>query len=155
MPSWWNHDVWQVPEMLVTPGWKRQTGVVVLAVWIVHSIILAANIYFVSSVRAITPNVATTGMHDPSWRRLNPLAEETDYPAPPLFNGNSSSGHICAFIPGYFAFLPETTVVVSSAMEFMPDMRVAIATSPGDFHVFTRFESCRRCCLCSRCFNFS
>lgn len=55
-----------------------------------------------------------------------------------VYNGNITRGEMCAFILGYFEFLPETSVTVSSVLHFMPGMRVGIATHPGDFHVFNR-----------------
>lgn len=54
------------------------------------------------------------------------------------FGGNVTRGEMCAFILGYFEFLPETSVTVSSVTHFMPGMRVGIATSPVDFSVFNR-----------------
>eukprot|EP00903_Cladosiphon_okamuranus_P019502 g17934.t1 len=54
------------------------------------------------------------------------------------YSGNVTRGEMCAFMTGYFEFLPETRVAVSSVTHFMPGMKVAIATNPVDFHVFNR-----------------
>lgn len=54
------------------------------------------------------------------------------------FPGGLKRTHICAFIPGYFEFLPETDITVSSIVQFMPGMRIVIATHPMDFHVYNR-----------------
>eukprot|EP00903_Cladosiphon_okamuranus_P021318 g19589.t1 len=65
---------------------------------------------------------------------------EVDILAPALtpFTGDITRGEVCAFMKGYFDFLPETRVSVSSVLYFMPGMQIGIATNPGDFHVFNR-----------------
>lgn len=67
-------------------------------------------------------------------------APDVDIPAlaATTYSGNVTRGELCAFMIGYFEFLPETTVAVSSVVHFMPGMRVGIATNPRDFHVFNR-----------------
>lgn len=56
------------------------------------------------------------------------------------YSGNITRGEMCAFLSGYFEFLPEARVAVSSVVHFMPGMRVGIATNPRDFQVFNRSE---------------
>ncbi|CAM9442866.1 unnamed protein product [Ectocarpus sp. 4 AP-2014] len=52
--------------------------------------------------------------------------------------GTTTRGHMCAFLQGYFELLAETRVSVDSILDFMPGMRVAIATHPRDFHAYHR-----------------
>lgn len=59
-------------------------------------------------------------------------------PATMAYSGDITRGEVCAFMPGYFDFLPETRVSVASVLHFMPGMKVGIATNPMDFHVFNR-----------------
>ncbi|CAM9604376.1 unnamed protein product [Scytosiphon promiscuus] len=47
-------------------------------------------------------------------------------------------GQICAFMTGFSSFLGETEVTVKSIIEFMPGMRIAIATQAADVSVFQR-----------------
>eukprot|EP00903_Cladosiphon_okamuranus_P015305 g14139.t1 len=54
------------------------------------------------------------------------------------YRGDTTRGEMCAFLVGYFEFLPEARVAVSSVSHFMPGMKVGIATHPWDFHVFNR-----------------
>eukprot|EP00903_Cladosiphon_okamuranus_P017929 g16497.t1 len=54
------------------------------------------------------------------------------------YSGNITRGEMCAFMTGYFEFLPEIRVAVSSVTHFMAGMKVGIAASPTDFHVFNR-----------------
>lgn len=55
-----------------------------------------------------------------------------------LYSGDITRGEMCAFMTGYFEFLPETRVAVSSVTHFMAGMKVGIATSFADFHAFNR-----------------
>lgn len=55
------------------------------------------------------------------------------------FVGNTTRGQICAYIPGYFPFLKETSIAVSSILHFMPGVRIGIVTSVNDFQVFNRY----------------
>ncbi|CAM9111525.1 unnamed protein product [Hapterophycus canaliculatus] len=55
-----------------------------------------------------------------------------------VHSGTVLRGEMCGFLRGYFEFLAETEVAVSSILQFMPGMRVGIATYPRDYHVFNR-----------------
>lgn len=55
-----------------------------------------------------------------------------------VHSGDVLRGDMCSFLRGYFEFLAETKVAVSSILRFMPGMRVAIATLPRDYHVYNR-----------------
>ncbi|CAM9423519.1 unnamed protein product, partial [Hapterophycus canaliculatus] len=59
-------------------------------------------------------------------------------PAQTVHSGNVLRSEMCAFLRGYFEFLAETEVAVSSILQLMPGMRVGIATHPRDYHVFNR-----------------
>lgn len=65
-------------------------------------------------------------------------------PSTTEYIGTTTHGHMCAFLQGYFEFLAETRVSVASILDFMPGMRVAIATHPRDFHAYQRSEPSRR-----------
>ena len=54
------------------------------------------------------------------------------------FTQNVARGELCAFLPGYLEFLAETNVTVNSILEFMPGVRVSIATGIYDFHAYNR-----------------
>eukprot|EP00903_Cladosiphon_okamuranus_P008190 g7887.t1 len=75
---------------------------------------------------------------DVSYTALTEPQPEVDFAAT-IFRGNITRGEMCAFMVGYFEFLEETTVGVSSVLHFMPGMRVGIATHPTDYDVFNRF----------------
>lgn len=64
---------------------------------------------------------------------------ENDDPSNLEFVTNTSRGQLCAFIPGYLEFLPETNITVSSINLFMPGIKMAVATQPIDFHVYNRY----------------
>lgn len=55
-----------------------------------------------------------------------------------LVFGQITSGELCAFMPGYRAFLHEINCSVHSILHFMPGMRVRIASDRRDFGVFNR-----------------
>ena len=59
-------------------------------------------------------------------------------PAATPFIGDITRGNICVFIPGYFDFFHETRLAVDAILNFMPGVRVAIATDPKEYHVFHR-----------------
>ncbi|CAM9163653.1 unnamed protein product, partial [Ectocarpus sp. 8 AP-2014] len=59
-------------------------------------------------------------------------------PSTTQYIGTTTRGDMCAFLQGYFELLAETRVSVASILNFMPGMRVAIATHPSDFHAFHR-----------------
>ncbi|CAM9650691.1 unnamed protein product, partial [Ectocarpus sp. 12 AP-2014] len=59
-------------------------------------------------------------------------------PSTTQYIGTITRGDMCAFLQGYFELLAETRVSVASILDFMPGMRVAIATHPSDFHAFHR-----------------
>lgn len=67
-----------------------------------------------------------------------PPLTDTDEPGAIVYTGNITRGQICVFMRGYFDFFSETKVSVDSVLHFMPGVRVRIATSPTDFHVFNR-----------------
>lgn len=83
---------------------------------------------------------ATTQSSLPLQLEAVPEAPKVGMPAPATitYSGDITRGEVCAFLPGYFEFLPETRVSVSSVLHFMPGMRVGIATNPVDFQVFNR-----------------
>lgn len=54
------------------------------------------------------------------------------------FTDQITRGQLCIFMPGYFEFLGETSVLTYSVLYFMPGARVMIPTSSLDFHVFNR-----------------
>eukprot|EP00903_Cladosiphon_okamuranus_P017930 g16498.t1 len=54
------------------------------------------------------------------------------------YSGDITRGDLCAFMVGYFEFLPEASAAVSSVTHFMPGMKIGIATHPRDFHVYNR-----------------
>lgn len=77
-----------------------------------------------------------------------------DDPSNLEFVTNTSRGQLCAFIPGYLEFLPETNITVSSINLFMPGIKMAVATKPIDFHVYNRYGNvnidqyqCHRQCI--------
>ncbi|CAN0034630.1 unnamed protein product, partial [Scytosiphon promiscuus] len=90
-----------------------------------------------------------TSSGDPTFVRINSSVEgileephrddhqKTD-PSKTVYSDDIVRGEICAFLRGYFEFLPETEVAVSSILQLMPGMRVGIATLPRDYHVFNR-----------------
>lgn len=59
-------------------------------------------------------------------------------PAATVYVRNVTRGELCAFMLGYFTFLPEISSSVHSVLSFMPGMRVRIATHHDDFPVFNR-----------------
>lgn len=59
-------------------------------------------------------------------------------PAATEYIGNVTRGEICVFLRGYFEFLPELIASVHSVSDFMPGVRVGIATGHKDFHVLNR-----------------
>ncbi|CAB1106307.1 unnamed protein product [Ectocarpus sp. CCAP 1310/34] len=73
-----------------------------------------------------------------SKRKLLAAADESNNPAAIAYIGTTTRGHICAFMRGYVELLPETKVSVSSVLELMPGMRVAIATDATSFQEFDR-----------------
>ncbi|CAM9997646.1 unnamed protein product, partial [Ectocarpus sp. 8 AP-2014] len=73
-----------------------------------------------------------------SKRKLLAAADESNDPAATAYIGTTTRGHICAFMRGYVELLPETKVSVSSVLELMPGMRVAIATDATGFQEFER-----------------
>ena len=64
-----------------------------------------------------------------------------DDPREVFFTKDVTRGEICAFEPGYLEFLAETNHTVNSVLGFMPGVRVSIATSIYDFHVYNRWEA--------------
>lgn len=64
-----------------------------------------------------------------------------DVSAATKFGPSFARDRICAFLPGYLEFLRETELAVSSVLHFMPGMRIGIATSARDFHVFNRYDT--------------
>lgn len=52
-------------------------------------------------------------------------------------------GELCAVLPGYLEFFAEINVSVHSILDFMPGMRVVIATNVYDFHVYNRYAQSR------------
>ncbi|CAN0285107.1 unnamed protein product [Ectocarpus sp. 6 AP-2014] len=73
-----------------------------------------------------------------SKRKLLAVADESNDPAATAYIGTTTRGHICAFMRGFVELLPETRVSVSSVLELMPGIRVAIATDAAGFQEFTR-----------------
>ncbi|CBJ30864.1 hypothetical protein Esi_0218_0031 [Ectocarpus siliculosus] len=73
-----------------------------------------------------------------SKRKLLAVADESNDPAATAYIGTTTRGHICAFMRGFVELLPETKVSVSSVLELMPGMRVAIATDAAGFQEFAR-----------------
>lgn len=73
-----------------------------------------------------------------SKRKLLAAADDSSDPAATAYIGTTTRGHICAFMGGYIELLPETKVSVSSVLELMPGMRVAIATDATGFQEFER-----------------
>ena len=55
------------------------------------------------------------------------------------FIGDVRRGNICIFTSGYFDFFHETRLLVETIMEFMPGVKVAVATHPMDYHVYNRY----------------
>lgn len=55
-----------------------------------------------------------------------------------LFVDNVTHGDICIFLPGYFQFFHETRIAAASISNFMPGVRVVVATHPIYFNVFHR-----------------
>lgn len=93
---------------------------------------------------ASTTELSSTEATDPPYD-----IESTDAPLvvdEPLLEDDSQifytddirRGQLCAFLPGYFEFLGESNLTVRSIQHFMPGMRVAVATSTLDFHVYNR-----------------
>ncbi|CAM9369137.1 unnamed protein product, partial [Ectocarpus sp. 12 AP-2014] len=64
--------------------------------------------------------------------------DEKNDPAATKYIGTTTRGHLCAFIHGYVELLSETKVSVSSVLDLMPGMRVAIATDGTGFQAFNR-----------------
>lgn len=55
-----------------------------------------------------------------------------------VYVGSTTINQMCVFLRGYFDLLAEVRLSVSSVLEFMPGMHVAVATHPRDFQVFNR-----------------
>lgn len=53
-------------------------------------------------------------------------------------------GQLCAFMIGYRAFVSETRVMVKSIEQFMPGMRIAVATELEDVALHERWEGASR-----------
>lgn len=70
-------------------------------------------------------------------RRAKRVVEHGDR-ANEVFLGPIHHGSICAFLPGYRDFFGEANVAIQSVATFMPGIRIAIATSPANFHLFNR-----------------
>lgn len=81
--------------------------------------------------------ISDVGM-DPTSSAEVPLVDEVADPTAIVYSGNTTRGQMCAFMPGYFEFLPELRASVASILHFMPGMRIGIATAPPDFHAFNR-----------------
>ncbi|CBN75425.1 expressed unknown protein [Ectocarpus siliculosus] len=78
---------------------------------------------------AAAPKVLTSSSTD----------DDTPYdPANEPYLKDITRGQICAFMTGFSSFLKETEVTVKSIVQFMPGMRVAIATQDHDVSVFER-----------------
>lgn len=122
-------------------SWKRLVWIMLWTAGTGQAIKSANQMFSASSAEALNLSATSIGLRDEFGRQIQVSAEPARGSSTPVFGGSVTSEESCAFIPGYFAFLPETTVAVSSVAEFMPDMKVAIATSPSDFHVFTRLDS--------------
>ncbi|CAN0179751.1 unnamed protein product, partial [Ectocarpus fasciculatus] len=73
-----------------------------------------------------------------SSQEIPAAADERKDPAETAYIGTTTRGHICAFMRGYVELLPEMKVSVSSVLELMPGMRVAIATNKGGLQTFNR-----------------
>ncbi|CAM9279034.1 unnamed protein product, partial [Ectocarpus sp. 12 AP-2014] len=67
-----------------------------------------------------------------------PLESDRSNHSTAVFVGSTTINQMCVFLRGYFDLLAETRLSVSSVLEFMPGMRVAVATHPRDFQVFNR-----------------
>ncbi|CAM9766040.1 unnamed protein product [Scytosiphon promiscuus] len=98
---------------------------------------------------AFSPNQTVTSSGDATLVRMNSSVEgnleepredshTTIDPSKTVHSGDVLRGEMCAFVRGYYEFLRETEVAVSSILQFMPGMRVGIATLPRDYHVFNR-----------------
>eukprot|EP00752_Nemacystus_decipiens_P010095 g8996.t1 len=61
-----------------------------------------------------------------------------DDPRGVVFTQNVARGELCVFLPGHLEFLAETNVTVNSILQFMPGVRVSIATGIYDFHAYNR-----------------
>lgn len=71
--------------------------------------------------------------------RSSSTDDDTPYdPANEPYLKDITRGQICAFMTGFSSFLKETEVTVKSIVQFMPGMRVAIATQDHDVSVFER-----------------
>lgn len=68
---------------------------------------------------------------------------DSDDPAATEYIGTTARGHMCAFLRGHSRLLPIMKVSVSSILEFMPGMRIGIATHPTELGEFNR-SGCRR-----------
>ncbi|CAM9281830.1 unnamed protein product, partial [Ectocarpus fasciculatus] len=73
-----------------------------------------------------------------SNKEVVPGEEESDDPAATEYIGTTARGHMCAFMRGHARLLPMTKVSVSSILDFMPGMRIGIATHPRDLKEFNR-----------------
>lgn len=68
---------------------------------------------------------------------------DDDFDRPPSmlpFVNDIVRGELCAFFVSYSSFIRETEVAVKSIHQFMPGMRIAIATHPNDYSVHERWE---------------
>lgn len=54
------------------------------------------------------------------------------------FTHDLARGDLCAFIGGNADELEQTSITVESILEFMPGMRVAVATEPDSFDAYDR-----------------
>ena len=92
---------------------------------------------FAQEVQAMDETTATAALEALAASKQAPTLDAAAGAALPYI-GNITRGEICAFMVGYFEFFSETEISVSSVTHFMPGMRVRIATTPRDFHVFNR-----------------
>ncbi|CAM9226822.1 unnamed protein product, partial [Hapterophycus canaliculatus] len=91
-----------------------------------------------SEVEAMKVDLNPLALRSPWERAADTPEEEVKDPSATEYFGNVTYGEICAFLRGYFEFLPEVNASVSSVIDFMPGVRVGIATGHKDFHVFNR-----------------
>lgn len=91
-----------------------------------------------SEVEAMKVDLNPVALRSPWTHGADASREGVVDPAATQYIGNITRGEICAFLRGYFEFLPELHASVSSVIDFMPGVRVGIATAQRDFHVFNR-----------------
>lgn len=91
-----------------------------------------------SEVEAMKVDLNPLALRSPWEHEAATSRKDVMDPAETEYVGGITRGEICAFMRGYFEFLPEINASVSSVIDFMPGVRVGIATGHRDFHVFNR-----------------